>query len=57
MLHENYEDGETCKAFAQMFDTIKSFQKIENSAKYQNVSALEKCKEEIENLLYPNQDK
>lgn len=49
-------DEDQCEAFTQIFNTIKNLKTIENAAKYQNNSALEKCKYEIENLLYPSND-
>ncbi|MDD2830042.1 MAG: hypothetical protein PHW18_10750 [Sulfuricurvum sp.] len=50
MSNEN-SDETICKAFNQIFTTIKSLQKIENRIKNQNISALKKCKIEIESLL------
>jgi hypothetical protein len=50
MGNEN-EDNSACEAFNRLYNTIKDLQKIESSVKYQNVSALEKCKKEIESLL------
>lgn len=50
-MGDENEDDSSCEAFNQLFNAIRDLQKIENSAKYQNVSALEKCKSEIESLL------
>ena len=50
------DDEDICEAFTQIFNTIKNLQTIENGAKYQNNSALEKCKSEIEHLLHPFSD-
>ena len=56
MVHDDYEDEDTCEAFTRILSMINTLQKIENSAKYQNVSALEKCKSEIEFLLGEEED-
>lgn len=46
-----YEDDSSSQAFNRLFNTIKDLQNIENSIKSRNISALEKCKNEIEYLL------
>lgn len=50
-MNRNYEEGESCNAFQLLFHQIKVLQKNENSFKYQNTKALEKCHEEIKNLF------
>lgn len=50
-MKNNYEDKESCSAFDTLFHKIKLLQKNENTLKHQNAKALEKCSEEIKNLL------
>lgn len=45
------EDQDVCRAFNQLQNTIKALRMVEKNVKYQNNCALEKCKQEIENLL------
>ncbi len=57
IMRDEYEDDGICEAFNQLFNTIQDLQKIENRIRYQNKTALEKCKSEIECLFLEQEKK
>lgn len=47
------EDQESCYAFNAVFNQIKVLQARQQQINRQNITALEKCKKELENLFNP----